>query len=70
MKRKIPRSIRQLRAERELKNLTLLEVSQRARLGYSETSRVLNGRLLDADKIDKVRQAIRRAPEPKEVAYA
>jgi predicted transcriptional regulator len=70
MKRVFPRHIRQLRAERELKNLTLAEVSHRARLGYSETSRILNGRLVDGEKLNRVRRAIRTAPEPREVAVA
>ncbi len=63
-------SLRKLRAEMILKNLDLGDVSRLSGVGYSQCSQVLKGRLVHDEYFKKIRDAIKAAPMPKEVAAA
>jgi transcriptional regulator with XRE-family HTH domain len=63
-----PLPIRKLRAEMEMKNLSLKQVSALSGVTYSQCSMILNGRLLHPQFFAKIRRAIKAAPAPMEVA--
>lgn len=65
-----PLPLRKLRAEMVLKDLSLMEVSDRSGVPYAQCSQVLNGRLIHPVYFEKIRAAIKEAPQPKEPAAA
>ncbi len=56
-----PLGIRKLRAEMEIKNLSLGDVSKASRIPYPTVSGILNGRLISPDRLERIEDAIRRA---------
>lgn len=60
-----PVKIRRLRAQMELSNLTLKEVSDRSGVGYSNCSMILCGRLHDPEKLAKIVAVIKAGRGPK-----
>ena len=52
-----PLQVRKLRAEMQMKNLSLKEVSAASGVTYSQCSQILNGRLLHAEFLAKIRRA-------------
>lgn len=61
-----PLKLRKLKAEMELKELDLATVAKRARVPYATASQVLNGRLRDPLRLQKLSTVIERAPTPAE----
>lgn len=63
-----PLPLRKLRAEMQLKNLSLREVSERSGVRYAQASQVLKGRLIHPGYLELIRRVIKAAPHPLEVA--
>ncbi len=63
-----PLPLRKLRAEMVMKDLTLEDVSRLSEVGYTQCSQILKGRLIHPGWLEKIREAIKKAPMPKEVA--
>lgn len=64
-----PIEFRKLRAEMELKALSLTAVAKKARVkSLSRASEVLNGRRNDSEVLAKLTKAIHQAPMPQEEA--
>lgn len=59
-----PLKYRRLQATMKLKELTLAEVARRAEINISVASQILNGRLIDPLKLQKLSAVIERAPTP------
>ena len=59
-----PLHIRKLRAEMELKDLSLRAVSDRSGVNYGTASSVLSGRRVHPEELKRLSQAIRTAPVP------
>ena len=66
MKPVLPLPIRELRAQAELKGLSLYDISVGSEVPYAEASRVLNGRQTSPAHLQKVSDFIRKARMPKE----
>jgi hypothetical protein len=63
----IPRRIRELRAEMEMKALTLRKVAAAAQVPYWSASAILRGRHVDPDRLSRLKKVIEKAPMPAEV---
>lgn len=63
-----PLSIRKLRAQMELKSLTMTSVATRAGIRLSRASEVLNGRRNDPAALRELKRVIREAAMPQEAA--
>jgi hypothetical protein len=63
-----PLPLRKLRAEMELKELSLTTVAKRARLNLSVACDLLNGKRVDEARLAKLRKVITEAHVPGEVA--
>jgi hypothetical protein len=63
-----PLSLRQLKAEMVLKDLTLTKVAKGARIEITLASKILNGRVIDPQKLSALRSLIVSAAIPGEVA--
>lgn len=51
----------------EMKELDLLYVSKAAKIPYTSTSELLNGKRVDPVRLAKIAKAIRKAPSPEGV---
>jgi hypothetical protein len=65
-----PLPLRKLRAEMVMKDLDLKDVSDLSGVGYTQCSQILKGRLIHPEWLGKIREAIKDAPMPREVAAA
>lgn len=65
MKPPLPKNLRRLRADMELKALDLYRVAAASGVPYTECSRILNGRVERPADLKKIASAIKSAPEPK-----
>jgi len=65
-----PLAIRKLRAEMELKNLSLRAVAEAAEVNYSIASQVLSGRLIHPRALAKIRAVIKATRSPEEASLA
>ena len=70
MKRLAPLPIRELRAQMEIKGLTLREVATRADVKYTVCSSVLSGYITAPDLLERIRAAIESAATPKDAIAA
>lgn len=59
-----PRPLRELKAMMVLKHLSIDDVARGARMNYLTACRILKGRLVDPDRLVKLRAFIERAHTP------
>lgn len=58
MKRAIPTEVKELNGEMGYHGITVTELSAKAKVGLSDTSRILNGWLRHPEKFAKLRAAL------------
>jgi predicted transcriptional regulator len=63
-----PLTLRRLKADMALKNLTLREVAALASVPYVTASNIINGRQIHATYLGRIARAISNARMPREVA--
>ena len=70
MKAVLPKSIRELRAQMELKALTLRDVSELTGIPYGTCSQLLNGKLIHPNRLALISKSISKAKEIREAVAA
>jgi len=59
-------SLRKLKARMALKGLSLGDISKLSGVDYATCSQILNGRRIHPEYLRRIKQAIRKAPQPQE----